>query len=79
VTKIRGDLSLVEDARDVADVSIAKRGQEFRVIVDKFSDSIQFERMKRVADCFAAFEDRGVIASDHPDRDAFVLALRKTV
>jgi hypothetical protein len=40
VSRIRGDLSLVENARDVADASISKRRRELEQIVTKFSGSV---------------------------------------
>jgi hypothetical protein len=42
VSRIRGDLSLVENARDVADASISKRRRELEQIVTKFSGSVFF-------------------------------------
>ena len=75
VSKIGGDLSLVENARDVADASISKRRRELEKLRINSLVLFFFDRVKRVADCFADFESRGIISSGDPDRDKFVSAL----
>jgi SAM-dependent methyltransferase len=78
-SKIRGDISLVEDTRDVANKSVHKRDQELRLIEERFAGSPSFERIKRVAKCFASFQSNGVITTDQVDYPVFLTKLREEV
>jgi hypothetical protein len=77
VSRIRGDISLVVNTRDVADESIAKRKQEMANISGAFAGSKFFNKVQQVTECVAAFRHHGVVTSAHPERYSLVTALRE--
>jgi hypothetical protein len=77
LTRIRGDLSMVENARDVEDASISKRESEFESIYEQFSDSPSFTKVRRLADLFAESQRRGVLTAGSAEQIAFVAEFQK--
>jgi SAM-dependent methyltransferase len=79
LSRIRGDLSLIENARDVGDSSISKRSAEFDLCYDKFSGSRLFNQIERATALFDQVGHCGLIGADDPMHTTFAAALLEIV
>jgi SAM-dependent methyltransferase len=69
--KVRGDMSLVENVRDVAVGSVAKRQDSFEVVRKAFEQSACFARITSIAAHFAQFYDAGLVDAHSVEGTAF--------
>ena len=76
LSRIRGDQSLVEDARDVGDASVSKREAELEASRAVFSMTPLFGTINGVCELFREFTSMGVIGVADAERGPFVSALR---
>ena len=79
IRKIRGDLSLVENTRDVADVSVAKRTMEFELMHTKFAESQLFETIEGLRKLFEQLQIHNVIGYQDADRSSFEADFKKLI
>ena len=79
IRKVRGDLSLVENTRDVADVSVAKRTMEFEPMHTKFAKSKLFETIEGLRDLFEQAQVHNALGYQDADRSSFEIAFRKLI
>ena len=76
LSKIRGDQSLVENARDVGDTSVVKREAELEASQASLAGAPMFGTIDDVCALFRRFTPVGVIGAGDPERGAFVAELR---
>ncbi|MCX7380359.1 MAG: DUF6473 family protein [Alphaproteobacteria bacterium] len=72
LTRIRGDMSLSENARDVEDSSIEKRNLELVTYHELLQDSELYRPMQAISAFFRTWTAVGTISLHHPDRTRFV-------
>lgn len=79
LSRIRGDMSLSENARDVEDASIGKRNAELDGRREMLAGSPLFASMSGIAGYLAEHHRHGVISASHPMRLAFFEGLSRLV
>jgi hypothetical protein len=75
LSRIRGDMSLVENARDVMDGSVTKRQMEFDLVRQQLEVAPGFHRLLELERVFCAYRGHGALAATAPLRKGFIDAV----